>query len=50
MRAMRKIFRKEYLLVYVSIAAILYALFLNIFYPLPKKTKTYGSKNDEETK
>ena len=49
MRAMKKIFKKEYLLVYVSVAAILYALFLNIFYPLPKKTKTYGSKNDEES-
>lgn len=42
--AMKKYFRKEYILVFLSIAVILYALILNIFYPEEKQTKKYGKK------
>ena len=42
--AMKKYFRKEYILVFLSIAVIFYALILNIFYPETKQTKKYGEK------
>lgn len=48
MRAMKKIFRKEYLLIMISILVILYAVFLNVFYPLLKKKAEYGSKKNTE--
>ena len=49
MRAMKKIFRKENLLIIVSILAFFYALFLNIFYPI-QKTQVSSSYNKEPLK
>jgi competence protein ComEC len=42
---MKKILKKEYILIYASIAVFVYALILNIFFPLPK-TKKYNSSSD----
>ena len=44
---MKKYFRKEYFLVFVSIVIIFYALILNIFYPQTKQTKKYGENASE---
>ena len=44
---MKKIFRKEYFLVFVSVVVIFYAVILNIFYPQVKETKKYGEKKAE---
>lgn len=45
---MKKMFKKENLLIVLSMIIFLYALFLNIFYPLPKTLKKdYSSKKEE---
>lgn len=49
-RDMKKLFRKENILIFASIAVFLYALFLNVFYPVQKSSKKdYSSKKTEET-
>ncbi len=45
---MKKYFRKEYFLVFVSVIIIFYALVLNIFYPQTKQTKKYGNDVSED--